>query len=201
MSHDQETAQPQEVRPPLTDADVALPPPDTTIGDVQRRDAEPPDARPQDARPDDAADVPPTAAERAGVLDTSEQETGPEHLDTAPRGGGTPIEVEDDGMPSTEVMREALKAVIDPEIGYNIVDLGLLYDVEKDDEGNVEVTMTLTSMGCPLTEILHQQVSVVIGSLPGLKSVDVEFTFTPPWSPAMIADDVRLELRAMGMNV
>ncbi|MBW3561490.1 MAG: metal-sulfur cluster assembly factor [Actinobacteria bacterium] len=104
-------------------------------------------------------------------------------------------------MPSTGTLREAMKAVIDPEIGYNVVDLGLVYDVEKDRPGHVQVTMTLTSMGCPLTELIHQQVSVILGTLPGVEEVDVEFTFTPPWSPEMMSEDVRLELRAMGMNV
>ena len=109
--------------------------------------------------------------------------------------------IEDDGMPSTHTLREAMKAVIDPEIGYNVVDLGLVYDVEKDRPGHVQVTMTLTSMGCPLTELIHQQVSVILGTLPGVEEVDVEFTFTPPWSPEMMSEDVRLELRAMGMQV
>lgn len=111
------------------------------------------------------------------------------------------LELDDDGMPDTGTLREAMKAVIDPEIGYNVVDLGLVYDVEKDRPGHVQVTMTLTSMGCPLTELIHQQVSVILGTLPGVEEVDVEFTFTPPWSPEMMSDDVRLELRAMGMNV
>ncbi|MBW3576592.1 MAG: metal-sulfur cluster assembly factor [Actinobacteria bacterium] len=104
-------------------------------------------------------------------------------------------------MPSVEVMREAMKAVMDPEIGYNVVDLGLLYEITKASDGRVHVTMTLTSMGCPLTELIDQQVSVVLGSLPGVEDVTVDFTFTPPWSPEMISDEVRLELQAMGMNV
>jgi metal-sulfur cluster biosynthetic enzyme len=111
------------------------------------------------------------------------------------------VELEDDGMPSTAVMREAMKAVIDPEIGYNVVDLGLVYDIDKSEGGDVHVKMTLTTMGCPLTELIHQQVSVVLGALPGVRSTDVEFVFTPPWSPDMIADEVRMELQAMGMNV
>jgi metal-sulfur cluster biosynthetic enzyme len=112
------------------------------------------------------------------------------------------VPLEDDGMPSTQAMENALRAVMDPEIGYNIVDLGLVYDVTKvPDEGEAHVLMTLTSMGCPLTEVIHQQCSVVLGAMPGVESVDVEFTFSPPWSPSMIADYVAEELRAMGMNV
>ena len=111
------------------------------------------------------------------------------------------LPLEADGMPSSEALRNALRAVIDPEIGYNIVDLGLVYEVTKPQCGQVHVLMTLTSMGCPLTEIIHQQCSVIMGAMPGVDHVEVEFTFTPPWSTTMIADYVREELRAMGMNV
>jgi len=127
--------------------------------------------------------------------------------DTYDDGGapvGTPwadVPVEDDGMPPVDVLREAMKAVIDPEIGYNVVDLGLVYDITKMDGGQVRVDMTLTSMGCPLTELIHQQCSLVLCALPGVEDVDVNFIFDPPWSPEMIDDDVRDELRAMGMPV
>lgn len=112
------------------------------------------------------------------------------------------LELDDDGMPNTDDLTNALRAVVDPEIGYNIVDLGLVYEVTKEPEdGEVDVLMTLTSMGCPLTEVIHQQCSVILGAMPGVEAVDVEFTFSPPWSPDMMADWVREELRAMGMNV
>ncbi len=120
---------------------------------------------------------------------------------TARRGPFADLPLEDDGMPSSEHLRNGLRAVIDPEIGYNIVDLGLVYDVTKPSPGQVHVLMTLTSMGCPLTEVIHQQCSVILGSMPGVDNVDVEFTFSPPWNVEMIADYVREELRAMGMNV
>ncbi len=154
--------------------DVAVPADDTTIGEssVDRERLE--DATPGEDELVEAADQ---------TLDTDD------------------LELEDDGMPPAETLREAMKAVIDPEIGYNVVDLGLVYDVEKDRPGHVQVTMTLTSVGCPLTELIHQQVSVILGTLPGVDEVDVEFTFTPPWSPEMMSDDVRAELRAMGMQV
>jgi len=111
------------------------------------------------------------------------------------------VEVGEDGMPDEAILMQGLKAVIDPEIGYNIVDLGLVYEVTKPEPGHVHVRMTLTSMGCPLTEVIHQQCSMVMLAFPGVESVDVEFTFSPPWSPDFIADYVREELRAMGMNV
>jgi metal-sulfur cluster biosynthetic enzyme len=111
------------------------------------------------------------------------------------------LPLEADGMPTAEALRNALRAVIDPEIGYNIVDLGLVYEVTKPQRGQVHIRMTLTSVGCPLTEIIHQQCSVIMGAMPGVDLVEVEFTFTPPWSTAKIADYVREELQAMGMNV
>jgi len=111
------------------------------------------------------------------------------------------LPLEDDGMPTTQALTNALRAVIDPEIGYNIVDLGLVYEVTKPQRGSVNVLMTLTSIGCPLSEIIHQQCSVIMGAMPGVDVVNVEFTFTPPWSTDKIADYVREELRAMGMNV
>jgi metal-sulfur cluster biosynthetic enzyme len=111
------------------------------------------------------------------------------------------LPLENDGMPSAQDLQNALRAVVDPEIGYNIVDLGLVYEVTKPARGQVHILMTLTSMGCPLTEVIHQQCSVILGAMPGVDNVDVEFTFTPPWSTDMIADYVREELRAMGMNV
>ncbi len=107
------------------------------------------------------------------------------------------LPLEDDGMPSRDAMFETLKAVMDPEIGINIVDLGLVYYLEKAD-GHVDVTMTLTSMGCPLTELIQQQVELVLTRLPGVDHAEVQFTFTPPWSTDMISDDAREELRAMG---
>ncbi|WP_336249686.1 metal-sulfur cluster assembly factor [Stomatohabitans albus] len=110
------------------------------------------------------------------------------------------VETDADGVATVGACFEALKAVIDPEIGINIVDLGLVYDIVITD-GFANVTMTLTSIGCPLSELLHQQVVLVLTQLPGIHGADVEFTFTPPWSTAMLSEEARLDLRAMGMNV
>ncbi len=114
------------------------------------------------------------------------------------------VTLDADGMPADDAIRTALKAVMDPEIGINIVDLGLVYGVDKtrtEEGGKVTVTMTLTSMGCPLTELIHQQCSLVLVRLPGVDDVDVDFTFSPPWSTDMISDEARDELRAMGFSV
>lgn len=109
-------------------------------------------------------------------------------------------QVDEDGVATPEACREAMKAVIDPEIGINVVDLGLVYDITVDD-GRAHLRMTLTSMGCPLTELLHQQATLVLTRLPGIEEADVEFVFSPPWTTEMISDEAREELRAMGFNV
>lgn len=107
-----------------------------------------------------------------------------------------------DGLPDDAALNTAMKAVVDPEIAINVVDLGLVYGYDRDPEaGKITVVMTLTSMGCPLTELIHQQVSLVLSRLPGVKEVDVEFTFSPPWSTDNISDEAREELRAMGFSV
>lgn len=109
-------------------------------------------------------------------------------------------EVDDNGVVTSEACFEAMKAVIDPEIGINVVDLGLVYDITINDR-TAYMRMTLTSMGCPLTELIHQQATLVLTRLPGIDDADVEFVFSPPWSTEMISTDAREELRAMGFNV
>jgi metal-sulfur cluster biosynthetic enzyme len=110
------------------------------------------------------------------------------------------VPVDEHGVATPEAIREAMKAVMDPEIGLNVVDLGLVYDITTE-PGKAHVEMTLTSMGCPLTELIHQQCTLVLTRLPGIDDVEVDFVFSPPWSTDMISDDAREELRAMGFNV
>lgn len=109
-------------------------------------------------------------------------------------------EVDENGVATEPACFQAMKAVIDPEIGINVVDLGLVYDITIND-GTAYMRMTLTSMGCPLTELIHQQATLVLTRLPGVDNADVEFVFSPPWSTDMISPDAREELRAMGFNV
>ncbi|MDY6774200.1 MAG: iron-sulfur cluster assembly protein, partial [Candidatus Nanohaloarchaea archaeon] len=83
-----------------------------------------------------------------------------------------------------EEVREKLKQVIDPELGINIVDLGLVYEIEPDTEGGVHVLMTLTTPGCPLHEVFREEVKKNVSELEGMEEedVEVELTFDPPWS-------------------
>jgi len=92
-----------------------------------------------------------------------------------------------------EVITEALKEVYDPELHYNIVDLGLVYDVEVSD-GSVHIIMTLTTPACPIGPMMIEQVQENVGLLPGVKDVDVEITFDPPWGPDLISEEARADL-------
>lgn len=90
-------------------------------------------------------------------------------------------------MPAEETVRTVLREVIDPEIGCNIVDLGLVYDVACN-HGNVEVTMTLTTRGCPMHESICYGVQAALRTLPGVAEVRVRLVWDPPWSPAMMTE-------------
>lgn len=79
-------------------------------------------------------------------------------------------------------MMSALEEVIDPELGIDIVNLGLVYDVELNEEGVAIVTMTLTSIGCPMGPMIVDQVKAALGQLPEVKETEVNITFNPPWS-------------------
>jgi metal-sulfur cluster biosynthetic enzyme len=102
----------------------------------------------------------------------------------------------DDGviaMTETDV-REALRTVIDPELGINIVDLGLVYGIAIDG-GQVRVSMTMTSPACPLGSYLKDLVeSTVSWRVPGVTSVDIDLVWTPPWDPALMSDEGRRQL-------
>lgn len=87
-----------------------------------------------------------------------------------------------------------LKNIYDPEIPVNIYDLGLIYKVDVDDELNVKILMTMTAPDCPEAEYMFQEVKQMVSYISGVKSVDVELTFDPPWSMDMIPEDVKLEL-------
>ena len=89
---------------------------------------------------------------------------------------------------------DKLRDVIDPELGLSVVDLGLIYDVAFDD-GDVLVKMTLTSPGCPLGPIIRGEAYAQLKELPGVKDVDVQIVWSPPWDPrTMASEDVKMAL-------
>lgn len=92
-----------------------------------------------------------------------------------------------------EAVVAALKDIYDPEIPVNIYDLGLIYNVEID-EGHVVVTMTLTTPHCPVAESMPGEVELRVGAVPGVGDAEVNLIWDPPWSPANMSDEARLEL-------
>ncbi len=93
----------------------------------------------------------------------------------------------------TDQVREALRVVIDPELGFNIIDLGLVYDLAVDD-GRVRVTMTTTTRGCPATSYLAEGARESACMVAGVESVDVTLTYDPPWTPQMMSGDIKQQL-------
>lgn len=97
-------------------------------------------------------------------------------------------------VPTEEEVRDALTNIVDPEIGINIVDLGLVYGTDVEDDGEVRVTMTLTAPGCPLSGYIGTAVDTTVSELEGVTKVDVDIVWTPPWNPSMMSEDAKLEL-------
>jgi metal-sulfur cluster biosynthetic enzyme len=109
-------------------------------------------------------------------------------------------------VPSRDDIDEAMRDVVDPELGINVVDLGLVYDVRVDEAegGNViTIDMTLTSAACPLTDVIEDQAHSALtgGPKPLATEVKINWVWMPPWGPDKITDDGREQLRALGFNV
>jgi len=96
-------------------------------------------------------------------------------------------------MPTKEQVVDALRAVEDPELGMDIVELGLLYDVEVEGP-KVKVIHTLTSMGCPVGPMIQENIDQIARAIPDVEDVEVELTWDPPWSPEKMSDDAKFIL-------
>lgn len=94
-------------------------------------------------------------------------------------------------MVTEEIIREALKVVKDPEIGMDIVNLGLVYDISIEENSKVFVKMTLTSPACPVGPQIMAEADSVIREIEGVDLVDVELVWSPPWNPDMMSDEAR----------
>ena len=115
----------------------------------------------------------------------------PEAQATSTGAGGSTTTVED--------VTEALKDVVDPELGINVVDLGLAYGVHLDADTNAVIDMTLTSAACPLTDVIQDQTNQALEGL--VNDVAINWVWMPPWGPDKITPDGREQLRALGFNV
>jgi metal-sulfur cluster biosynthetic enzyme len=101
--------------------------------------------------------------------------------------------------PETEDLLEALRDVVDPELGVNVVDLGLIYGVSVDESRMATIDMTLTSAACPLTDVIEDQTRDALEGL--VADFRINWVWMPPWGPDKITDDGREQLRALGFNV
>ena len=104
-------------------------------------------------------------------------------------------------LPNEAQVLEALKVVKDPEIPVNVVDLGLIYGVDVMEDGKVDITMTLTSVGCPVQDLIRADAEMAVGRLDGVEGVNVEFVWTPPWGPDKMTEDGKRQMRMFGFNV
>ena len=93
-----------------------------------------------------------------------------------------------------ERVTDALRNVFDPELGINIVDLGLVYEVEVSPEGDVDIQYTLTTMGCPIGPLIEDQMRQFLATVPGVREVIPEMVLRPAWSPEMMSDEAKAAL-------
>jgi len=94
---------------------------------------------------------------------------------------------------------EAMKNIIDPEIGVNIVDLGLIYGLQESDDGALLINMTLTSAGCPLTDVIEEQTAEALDGV--VDTFRINWVWMPPWGPEKITEDGREMMRAIGFSI
>jgi metal-sulfur cluster biosynthetic enzyme len=107
-------------------------------------------------------------------------------------------------VPSVDDLEEAMRDVVDPELGINVVDLGLVYDIRVDEQRVALLDMTLTSAACPLTDVIEDQTRAALVGAPGgglVDDVKINWVWMPPWGPDKITEDGREQLRALGFTV
>jgi metal-sulfur cluster biosynthetic enzyme len=105
--------------------------------------------------------------------------------------GASPLPPAGTNSDTIDLVREALRRVIDPELGYNIVDLGLIYDVASEGSGMMRITMTTTTPGCPATNYLKAGAGEAASDVPGVDFVEVALTYEPRWSPEMMSAEAK----------
>ena len=99
-----------------------------------------------------------------------------------------------DATVTSDDVRDALKQVYDPELGLNIVDLGLVYEIQVDERGDVDIQYTLTTMGCPIGPLIEDQMRAFLAPIPGIGEVRPEFVIRPAWTPEMMSDEAKAAL-------
>ena len=127
--------------------------------------------------------------------DVVTEPTQPEAAGHGPADGGLPVLTDQE----TEDLLEAMRDVVDPELGVNVVDLGLVYGVTMESDRTATIDMTLTSAACPLTDVIEDQTRVALDGL--VQDFRINWVWLPPWGPEKITEDGREQLRALGFNV
>ncbi len=107
------------------------------------------------------------------------------------------MEAENEFLQLEDEIIKVLKNIYDPEIPVNIYDMGLIYEIDADDEGNVRIRMTLTAPSCPIAEDLLREVREKVEAVEGVRELDLKLTFDPPWDESHLSDEARLELGLM----
>jgi metal-sulfur cluster biosynthetic enzyme len=123
---------------------------------------------------------------RGDLPQMDERDIATEDRPTAPEGSNR------DGL--RQKVLESLKQVYDPELGINIVDLGLVYEVEVHDGGDVDISYSLTTMGCPIGPLIEDQIRAFLAPIEGVGEVRPELVFRPPWSPELMSDEAKAAL-------
>ena len=132
----------------------------------------------------------------------SEETKAPEAKEQAAKAPeGTEEKTQGEGLPKVEEILEALKVVKDPEIPVNVVDLGLVYNVHVNPNGVVDIEMTLTAIGCPVQDMIKADAELAVLKVPGVKGVNIDFVWSPPWTPARMTEEGKKQLRMLGFNV
>jgi len=138
---------------------------------------------------ENSTELAPGLAETAGAAEMAGQAQAAETGDGQATGSG----------PESEDVLEALRDVVDPELGVNVVDLGLVYGVTVESDRSATIDMTLTSAACPLTDVIEDQTQVALDGL--VPDFRINWVWLPPWGPEKITEDGREQLRALGFNV
>lgn len=124
-----------------------------------------------------------------------EHETAISQTRNTQEGSATPTAANTNGdAPSEDQVLEALKSVIDPELGINIVDLGLVYEVDVAEDGDVDIQYTLTTMGCPIGPLIEDQMRAFLAPLDGIGEVRPEMVLRPAWNPEMMSEEAKAAL-------
>ena len=127
--------------------------------------------------------------ETTQAQEAAEQAAAPNGSAAAP--AGDPI---GNGPVTEQAILDALKHVVDPELGINIVDLGLVYEVDVSQEGTIHIEYTLTTMGCPIGPLIEDQMRAFLAAVPGIGEVRPEMVLRPAWSPEMMSEEAKAAL-------